>query len=61
MRAIVKRAYYDRIGLHKVGEVVEVSDIEKMSSLVEPLEVKAEETKATEEVKPKKKTPKKKG
>lgn len=63
MRAIVKRAYFDRLGLHKIGSVVEVEDIAKMSSLVEPLdEGKADEEEKTEtkkEEKPKKKPAKK--
>ena len=49
MKAIVKRAYFDRLGLHKIGAIVEVEDIEKMSNLVEPLnEGKAEQEENTE-------------
>lgn len=62
MKARVKKAYFDRLGLHKVGAIVEVSDIKKMNSLVEPLEeVKAEETETVTVEKPKKKAGKKKG
>lgn len=39
MRAIVKRPYFDDLGLHKVGEVVEV---EQASDLVEITEGKKE-------------------
>jgi hypothetical protein len=58
MRAIVTRAYFDRSGLHRPGEVVDV-DIKKMSNLVSPSEVTEEVTETTEEEKPKKR--KKKG
>ena len=54
MRAKVIKVFFDHSGLHKPGEVVEVENIEKMSTLVMPLEVKAEDT-TTEEKKPKKK------
>lgn len=49
MRAIVKRPYFDDLGLHKVGEVVEVecaSDLVELAEeteTAEPEEVKAEE------------------
>lgn len=49
MRAIVKRPYFDDLGLHKVGEVVEVECVSDLVELAEetktaePEEVKAEE------------------
>lgn len=54
MRAIVKVAYFDDLGLHKVGDVVEVK---ALKSYHEPIEektpekpVKAVETPVTEAV-----------
>lgn len=49
MRAIVKRPYFDDLGLHKVGEVVEVECVSDLVELAEetktaePEEVKVEE------------------
>lgn len=49
MRAIVKRPYFDDLGLHKPGEVVDVacpSDLVELAEdteTAEPEEVKAEE------------------
>lgn len=63
MRAEVVKAYFDRSGLHKPGEVVEV---DRITDLVKPLKEvkkaeKVEEPETTEEeVKPKKVFKKKK-
>lgn len=61
MRAIVKVAYFDDLGLHKVGDVVEVKALKPFHKAIE--EEKPEEVKPvteTVEVKPtKKKTTKK--
>lgn len=58
MRAIVKVAYFDNSGLHKVGEVVEVK---KMTSYLKAIVEEKTETvePETEEVKPTKKATKK--
>lgn len=58
MKAQVIRAYYDKNGLHKVGENVEVGDVRKLASLVKPLEVEAETTEEKPKKKPTKKTKK---
>ena len=59
MRAIVKVAYFDNSGLHKVGEVVEVK---KLTSYLKATEEKTETVEPeTEEVKPTKKATKKTG
>ena len=43
MRAIVKRPYFDDLGLHKVGEVVEVEQASDLVKITEgKKEVKAE-------------------
>lgn len=60
MRAIVKVAYFDDLGLHKVGDVVEVKAIKPFHEAIK--EKKPEEVKPvteTVEVKPTKKTTKK--
>lgn len=60
MRAIVKVAYFDDLGLHKVGDVVEVKAIKPFHEAIK--EEKPEEVKPvteTVEVKPTKKTTKK--
>lgn len=57
MRAIVKVAYFDNSGLHKVGEVVEVK---KLTSYLKATEEKTETVEPeAEEVKPTKKATKK--
>lgn len=70
MRAIVKVAYFDDLGLHKVGDVVEVREInskfhEASAPAKEEKPVKIEEpvTETVEEMptKKKKKSTKKKG
>lgn len=48
MIAKVKIAYYDNLGLHKVGEVVEVN---KLSYLVEPIETEGETEKPIKKAK----------
>lgn len=45
MKAIVKVAYYDDLGLHKVGDVVEVKALKTFHKAIEnekPAEAKAE-------------------
>lgn len=63
MRAVVKVAYFDNSGLHKVGEVVEVKKLNPYLKAIEPEKVKKveEPTEETAEVKKvTKKTTKKK-
>ena len=64
MEGFSSKAYFDRTGLHKPGEVVEVSSITNLVKPIKEVKVeKVEETEATEEEKPKKekKASKKKG
>lgn len=53
MRAVVKVAYFDNSGLHKVGEVVEVKKLNPYLKAIEPEKVKKveEPTEETAEVK----------
>lgn len=54
MRAIVKRPYFDDLGLHKPGEIVEVECVSDLVELAEETETEeVEEVKAEEPAKPK--------
>lgn len=60
MRAIVKVAYFDDLGLHKVGDVVEVKALKPFHEAIEEKPEEVKPVTETVEVKPtKKKTTKK--
>ena len=56
MKATVKRAYFDLLGLHKVGEVVEVKGPSINVEIIEEVKTVKVETKTEEKVE---ETPKK--
>lgn len=59
MRAIVKVAYFDDLGLHKVGDVVEVKALKPYHKAIEEKPEEVKPVTETVEVKPTKKPIKK--